>query len=121
MHFRSGYSIVILFDSAARCIDHLFIPSDYYPGRRRLPPLQEGVEHGLFPEEHFIEICICLIIIIKIIIKADYVLSIIDAYVDAQLFDFDISPNLSLNVQPQLNYDPWRDNRSAELKLALNF
>lgn len=52
---------------------------------------------------------------------AVYVLSIIDAYVDAQLFDFDISPNLSLNVQPQLNYDPWRDNRSAELKLALNF
>ena len=52
---------------------------------------------------------------------AVYVLSIIDAYVDAQLFDFDISPNLSLTVHPQLNYDPWRDNRSAELKLALNF
>lgn len=29
-----------------------------------------------------------------------YVLSILDAYVDAQLFDFDISPDLSMRVQP---------------------
>lgn len=50
-----------------------------------------------------------------------YILSIIDAYVDAQLFDFDISPNLSLNIGPQLYQDPWRDNRSAEIKLAFTF
>ncbi len=50
-----------------------------------------------------------------------YILSIIDAYVDAQLFDFDISPNLSLNVEPQLYQDPWRDSKSAEIRLAFTF
>ena len=31
-----------------------------------------------------------------------YALSIIDAYVDAQLYDFDISPDLSMHIQPAL-------------------
>lgn len=34
---------------------------------------------------------------------AVYALSLIDAYVDAQLFDFDISPDLSYNGQPVTN------------------
>ncbi len=33
---------------------------------------------------------------------AFYALTIVDAYVDAQLYDFDISPNLSLHLQPAL-------------------
>ncbi len=33
---------------------------------------------------------------------AYYAITIVDAYVDAQLYDFDISPNLSLRVQPTL-------------------
>lgn len=38
---------------------------------------------------------------LSIIISAGvYILSILDAYVDAQLFDFDISPDLSMRVEP---------------------
>lgn len=36
-------------------------------------------------------------------VVALYALCIIDAYVDAELFDFDISPDLSLKVQPTIN------------------
>ena len=49
-----------------------------------------------------------------------YALSLIDAYVDAQLFDYDISPDLTLNIEPQIMFDEQR-NRSAELKLAIQF
>lgn len=49
-----------------------------------------------------------------------YALSLIDAYVDAQLFDFDISPDLTLNVEPQIYYD-LQHQQSAELKLAIQF
>lgn len=51
---------------------------------------------------------------------AVYALSIIDAYVDAQLFDFDISDDLSINIEPQLYYDQ-QQQRSVELKLAISF
>ena len=33
---------------------------------------------------------------------AYYALTIVDAYVDAQLYDFDISPNLSMRLQPTI-------------------
>lgn len=49
-----------------------------------------------------------------------YALSLIDAYVDAQLFDYDISPDLSLNIEPQIYYD-LQHKRSAEIKLAIQF
>lgn len=49
-----------------------------------------------------------------------YALSLVDAYVDAQLFDFDISQDLSMRVEPQLHYD-FYNNRSAELYMAINF
>lgn len=47
-----------------------------------------------------------------------YALSLIDAYVDAQLFDFDISTDLSMDLQPQIYHDI-RNQRSAEVKLAI--
>lgn len=58
---------------------------------------------------------------------AVYVLTIIDAYVDAQLFDFEISPDLTLNVSPDIHLDSPRNSfspvkqQSAEIKLALTF
>ncbi len=51
---------------------------------------------------------------------AVYALSLIDAYVDAQLFDFDISNDLSLNVTPQIYYD-LQNQHTAEVKLAISF
>ncbi len=51
-----------------------------------------------------------------------YALSIVDAYVDAQLFDFDISDDLSINIEPQIYYNnQMPDQRGAELKLAISF
>ena len=49
-----------------------------------------------------------------------YALSLVDAYVDASLFDFDISPDLTMNVSPQLYYDS-QYQHTAELKLAIRF
>jgi len=49
-----------------------------------------------------------------------YALSLIDAYVDAQLFDYDISPDLSIHVEPQIYIDGWQQ-QNAELKLAIQF
>lgn len=60
-----------------------------------------------------------------------YALSLIDAYVDAQLFDFDISEDLSLNIQPQLYFDDplyisnpntaVANKPTPEMKLAIRF
>ncbi len=49
-----------------------------------------------------------------------YALTLIDAYVDAQLFDFDISTDLSLNIYPELYYD-LQNRHTAEVKLAITF
>ena len=50
-----------------------------------------------------------------------YGLTIIDSYVDAQLFDFDISPDLSMNVEPDIYYDNLRNTRTPEIHLAIRF
>jgi len=48
-----------------------------------------------------------------------YALSLVDAFVDAQLFDFDISPDLSMNVSPQIYNDYMTHQRAAEVHLAI--
>lgn len=55
-----------------------------------------------------------------IVTVAVYALSLIDAFVDAQLYDFDISPDVSFNVEPQI-YNDINNQRSAELHLSFNF
>ena len=42
-------------------------------------------------------------------IVAWYGLSIIDAFVDAQLFNFDITPDLSLRVEPEIKLNDYRN------------
>lgn len=51
-----------------------------------------------------------------------YALSVIDAYVDAELSEFDISNDLSLRIQPAVfNSDNSFDNSSIGLQCSLNF
>lgn len=49
-----------------------------------------------------------------------YGLCMIDAYVDAHLFDFDISPDLSLRVEPQVQNDPF-SQRSFGVQCSFKF
>jgi hypothetical protein len=50
-----------------------------------------------------------------------YALWIIDAYVDAQLFSFDISRDLSLNFEPTLFEKTNYSSRSVGLQLSMKF
>ena len=49
-----------------------------------------------------------------------YALSLIDAYVDAQLFDYDISPDLTMKIEPQIYFDQYQQ-QCAEMKFAIRF
>ena len=50
-----------------------------------------------------------------------YALSIIDAYVDAQLFDFDISPDLSMHWEPSVTPQTAYSSRSHGLNCSIKF
>lgn len=50
-----------------------------------------------------------------------YALSIIDAYVDAQLFDFDISPDLSMHWKPSVTPQTAYSSRSYGLNCSIKF
>ena len=60
------------------------------------------------------EICIAACTII-------YVLSILDACVDAHLFYYDVSDNLSLGVKPKVNYNPVNGVTSPGMGLVVKF
>jgi hypothetical protein len=50
-----------------------------------------------------------------------YLLQIIDASVDAHLFTFDVSEDLSLNIQPDLKYCAWSGQANPGLSLRIKF
>lgn len=59
---------------------------------------------------------------LSIIITAGvYALCMIDAYVDAQLFDFDISPDLSMRVEPAVTPKTSFSDRSYGLNCSIKF
>ena len=50
-----------------------------------------------------------------------YAITIVEAYVEAQLFDFDISPDLSLHIRPALLENNLHTNKKAAgMRLSLN-
>jgi hypothetical protein len=48
-----------------------------------------------------------------------YLICILDAYVDAQLYDFDISPDLSL--QPSIDVNGFGGSRGVAMSLSFSF
>jgi len=56
-----------------------------------------------------------------ILIAAVYTLNLVDANVDAHMFTFDVSNNLSLHVTPNIGYSSFTCSRTAELKFELKF
>ncbi len=51
---------------------------------------------------------------------AYYALTLVDAYVDAQLYDFDISPDLSMHVQPALLENRYGVTNSVGLQCSFS-
>lgn len=50
-----------------------------------------------------------------------YLLNVVDAAVDAHFFDYDVSENLSLNVQPIIIRTPEHPIGTGGIKLCMNF
>jgi hypothetical protein len=50
-----------------------------------------------------------------------YAITLIDAYVDAQLFDFDISPDLSMRIDPVFSPQTPYSSRSIGLNCSITF
>jgi hypothetical protein len=55
-----------------------------------------------------------------IVTIAYYALTIVDAYVDAQLYDFDISPDLSMHVTPALMENKYGVNNTLGLQCSIS-
>jgi hypothetical protein len=55
-----------------------------------------------------------------IVTIAYYALTLVDAYVDAQLYDFDISPNLSMHIQPAIMEKSYGANNSLGLQCSIS-
>lgn len=49
-----------------------------------------------------------------------YAITLIEAYVDAQLFDFDITPDLSMHIRPALLQNEYGQSNKAGLQFSIN-
>lgn len=56
-----------------------------------------------------------------ILIAAVYTLNLVDANVDAHMFTFDVSNDLSLHIAPNIGYSSFTGTGTAELKFELKF
>jgi hypothetical protein len=56
-----------------------------------------------------------------ILTAGTYLISMVDAYVDAELFDFDISPNLSMRVEPMLSLPTRYSSSSIGINCSVTF
>ena len=56
-----------------------------------------------------------------IIMVAVYGITVADAYVDAQMFDFDVSPDLSFHVTPLFVPETFCNSRSYGITICMNF
>ncbi|HBG42182.1 MAG TPA: hypothetical protein DDZ96_14420 [Porphyromonadaceae bacterium] len=79
---------------------HDFIPYGQTPETVDVNSLKERLESRKDYYRYYRDFSIILTV-------AWYLLGMVDAYVDAQLFEFDISPNLSINIQPAIMRDSY--------------
>jgi hypothetical protein len=52
---------------------------------------------------------------------AFYLICVADSYVDAQMYDFDVSPDLSLRFSPEIRPDPFGRSQTYAINVALTF
>jgi hypothetical protein len=52
---------------------------------------------------------------------AFYAICVADAYVDAQMFDFDVSPDLSIRVTPQIQNSIYGNSKNFGFNICMNF
>ena len=56
-----------------------------------------------------------------VITAAFYALNVIDAVVDAHLFTFDVSDNISFRINPSINYFSFKEKPSTQFGLCFRF
>lgn len=116
--YKEAYSDFVT-DPAIRTSWHNFIPSndepqDYLDNSSK----KEYLQSSLRRKKDFFRRNRDLAIIASVGV---YALCIIDAYVDAQLYDFDISPDLSMRVEPAIWMPTPFANASIGLQCRLYF
>ena len=84
----------------------------------RNPALENMSTDAILVQRNFyrknMEICVAACAIV-------YALSILDASVDAHLFYYDVSDNLSLGVKPKIDYNPINRATTPSLALIVKF